>query len=112
SAGTIRQLDPKIAASRPLRFFGYALGATDGVKISTQEEIIRQFREWGIPTVHDEHLALVENAEGAVDYYHKIHKLRKSLPFDIDGIVVKVNSFKLQEELGFIARSPRWANAA
>lgn len=112
SAGTIRQLDPKIAASRPLRFFGYALGATEGAKISSQQDTIHQFREWGIPTINDDHLALVDSASGAVDYYHKIHKLRKSLPFDIDGIVVKVNSFKLQEELGFIARSPRWANAA
>lgn len=112
SAGTIRQLDPKIAASRPLRFYGYALGATEGVKISTQAEIIEAFREWGVPTINADYLSLVDSASGAVDYYHKIHKLRKNLPFDIDGIVVKANSFKLQEELGFIARSPRWANAA
>lgn len=112
SAGTIRQLDPKIAAARPLRFFGYALGATEGINISTQKDIIETFKKWGVPTVNDDYLGIVENAEEAVGYYHKIHKLRKSLPFDIDGIVVKVNSLKLQEELGFIARSPRWANAA
>src|SRR5690606_36628521 len=91
SAGTIRQIDPKIAASRPLRFFGYALGDVDGVDISSQTKIIDTFREWGIPTVGDDYLDIVENAEGAVDYYHRIHNLRKSLPFDIDGMVVKVN---------------------
>lgn len=80
SAGTIRQLDPKIAASRPLRFYGYSLGATEGVKISTQQEIIQAFREWGVPTINDDYLDLVDNAEGAVNYYHKIHKLRKNLP--------------------------------
>ena len=112
AAGTIRQLDPNIAASRPLRFFGYALGAFEGVQLLTQQSTQKQFREWGIPTVGEDMISLVDNAGGAVDYYNKIQKIRKNLPFEIDGIVVKVNDYKLQDELGFIARSPRWANAA
>jgi DNA ligase (NAD+) len=112
AAGTIRQLDPKIAASRPLRFFGYAHGVVEGINLRTQNFTLEKFREWGVPTANEEILILVTGAEGATKYYDKVQKLRKSLPFEIDGIVIKVNDYKLQDELGFIARSPRWATAA
>ncbi|MES2768362.1 MAG: NAD-dependent DNA ligase LigA [Bdellovibrionota bacterium] len=112
AAGTIRQLDPKIAAARPLRFYGYSLGAFEGIQFKSQDSTQKQFRDWGVPTVAEEIISLVDKADGAVDYYNKIKKLRKALPFEIDGIVVKVNDYKLQDELGFISRSPRWANAA
>lgn len=112
AAGTIRQLDPKIAASRPLKFFGYALGAVEGIDLKSQKQTQKKFQEWGIPTVSEDVVTLSEGADDAVTYYEKIQKIRKTLPYEIDGIVVKVNDYKLQEELGFIARSPRWATAA
>ncbi len=115
AAGTIRQLDSKIAASRPLRFFAYALGATDGIEFKTQEDIGKKFSELQIPTVVTSQLRLAlvcKNAQAAVDYYYEIEKLRPQLPFDIDGIVIKVNSMHTQDDLGLVARSPRWATAA
>ncbi len=115
AAGTVRQLDAKVAASRPLRFMAYALGATEGVSFSTQLEIEEYFADFQIPTA----LALPENLvkvcrgpEGVAEYYAHIEKVRPTLPFDIDGIVIKVNSLRLQEDLGLVARSPRWATAA
>lgn len=112
AAGTIRQLDPNIAATRPLRFFAYSLGAFEGIQFKSQQDTQKKFRDWGIPHVNEDHLVLAKDSDGAVRYYEKIQKLRRNLPFDIDGIVVKVNDYKLQDELGFIARSPRWATAA
>jgi len=123
AAGTIRQLDPKIAARRPLRFFAYAVGAADGISFKKQSDLSSQFADWGLPTVSvGEKLCeiskngplslLCDHAQDAVLYYQQIHQIRKTLPFDIDGIVIKVEDLLLQEELGFIARSPRWATAA
>jgi DNA ligase (NAD+) len=116
AAGTVRQLDSKITSSRPLRFFGYALGVVEGKTFSSQEEIEDYFAEVGIPVVQDiKKKKLRRRAEGpaeVVQYYHDIENLRHELPFDIDGIVVKVNSLRLQDDLGLVARSPRWATAA
>lgn len=115
AAGTVRQLDSKISASRPLRFFAYALGATDGIQFSTQKEIEDYFAEHGVPTVHLKHPELVRLCQGpqkVIEYYHFIEQVRPSLPFDIDGIVIKVNSLRTQDDLGLVARSPRWATAA
>lgn len=115
AAGTVRQLDSKIAASRPLRFFAYALGATEGVSFSSQMEIESHFAEQGLPTALTYEQKLVRLCKGpqeVVDYYHEIEKIRSSLPFDIDGIVIKVNSLRIQDDLGLVARSPRWATAA
>ncbi|MBX2988067.1 MAG: NAD-dependent DNA ligase LigA [Bdellovibrionaceae bacterium] len=111
AAGTIRQLDSRIAAGRPLRFFAYALGAAEGASFQTQEEIGRRFQEYGFP-VASGHSLLARSPEEVVDFYHRIDQERHQLPFDIDGIVVKVNSLSLQEDLGLVARSPRWATAA
>lgn len=115
AAGTVRQLDSKVTASRPLRFFGYALGATEGVSFTSQKEIQEYFAEHGIPTVlkyEDSLLKVAKGPEEVVQYYHHIEKIRPQLPFDIDGVVIKVNSLRLQEDLGLVARSPRWATAA
>ncbi|WP_295902130.1 NAD-dependent DNA ligase LigA [uncultured Bdellovibrio sp.] len=116
AAGSVRQLDAKITASRPLRFYGYALGAVDGIEFKNQQEIENYFAEVGIPSLQkNADFDLVRVCAGplaVVDYYHEVEKLRPSLPFDIDGIVIKVNSLRLQDDLGLVARSPRWATAA
>lgn len=115
AAGTVRQLDSKIAASRPLRFFAYALGETDGVSFHTQADIGDYFAKVGIPTapaLNRELVRICKSAEDAIEYYHDIEKYRPQLPFDIDGIVIKTNSLRLQDDLGLVARSPRWATAA
>jgi len=115
AAGTVRQLDSKIAASRPLRFFGYALGAVEGISFTTQQSIEEYFAAHHIPTALSYNPDLVKICTGheeLVEYYHMVEKIRPTLPFDIDGIVLKVNSLRLQEDLGMVARSPRWATAA
>lgn len=112
AAGTVRQLDPKIAASRPLKFVGYALGASEGISFSSQKEIEDTLSQFGLPTLTNDLLVCSESVDDVVKYYHHIEKIRPTLEFDIDGIVIKVNSLKLQEDLGLVARSPRWATAA
>jgi DNA ligase (NAD+) len=116
AAGTVRQLDSKIAASRPLRFFAYAAGVIEGKSFTTQEEMEEYFHSVGLPVVQNSKEILLRKtcrgADEVIAYYHDIEKVRHQLPFDIDGIVVKANSFRLQEDLGFVARNPRWAAAA
>lgn len=113
AAGSIRQLDPKITASRPLKFFAYALGQTEGVTFSTQDEIEKYFEKMGLPTlVNSQWVRRCQNADEIEAYYNFIHEQRSELPYDIDGIVIKVNSLALQDDLGMVARSPRWATAA
>lgn len=123
AAGSIRQLDPKLTAQRPLRFMGYALGASEGYAPQSQSDLQEQLLEWGIPTAGvSKSLSSLSRKNGLslrcrgaiemVNYYEAIGNLRHSLPFDIDGVVFKVDSLSLQKNLGFIARSPRWATAA
>jgi DNA ligase (NAD+) len=115
AAGTIRQLDSKIANTRPLKFFAYALGAAEGVSFKDQRDIGNYFAKVGVPTVQTLYPKLVrvcDSAEEAVKYYQFIEKERPKLPFDIDGIVIKANSLRTQDDLGLVARSPRWATAA
>ncbi|MFZ4404370.1 MAG: NAD-dependent DNA ligase LigA [Pseudobdellovibrionaceae bacterium] len=115
AAGTVRQLDPAIAAKRPLRFFAYSLGEVIGLQFADQWAIEKFFVQAGLPTALATHANLVQicaSAQDVAEYYHRINKLRADLPFDIDGVVIKVNSLPLQDQLGLVARSPRWATAA
>ena len=110
AAGSLRQLDSRITASRPLKFFAHGAGVIEGLKFSTQAEFIQHLKSFGFLTSA---LATVaENANGAVDFYNSVMKKREDLPYDIDGVVIKANRLSLQEQLGFVARSPRWATAA
>lgn len=112
AAGSVRQLDPRITARRPLKIFGYAPGVVEGLKIQSQEQWLSLLRQWRIPALSAPLARVCEGIEQAVAYYDEVLKQRHSLPFDIDGVVIKVNSFALQDQLGTIARSPRWATAA
>lgn len=112
AAGTVRQLDPKIAASRPLKFMAYALGDYNGITFTSQQNISEVLKELGLPVLENKLVVCSDQPERIVQYYQDIEKLRPSLDFDIDGIVIKVNSLAQQEDLGLVARSPRWATAA
>ncbi|MBT4760243.1 MAG: NAD-dependent DNA ligase LigA [Bdellovibrionaceae bacterium] len=115
AAGSLRQLDSKIAAQRPLRYFAYAQGVFEGVNYNYQNQMIAAFQQQGLPVLDDFQefnlTRLCKSPEEVVEYYNYIGSIRHELPFDIDGVVVKVNDLKLQEVLGFVARSPRWATS-
>ncbi len=115
AAGTLRQLDPRIAASRHLRMFCYSPGEITEGSFESQEEFLHFLSASGLPTLLERDPPLLRKCTGSdavIEYYHYIEKLRHSLPFEIDGVVIKVNSVVLQNELGFVARAPRWATAA
>jgi DNA ligase (NAD+) len=110
AAGSIRQLDPAMAAERPLSFYAYGLGETGGWKLpATHTGVLDALAAWNLPVC--EHRAVVHGAEGLIGFHARIRELRDSLPFDIDGVVYKVNSLTLQQRLGFVTREPRWAVA-
>ncbi len=110
AAGSIRQLDPAIAASRPLCFFAYGLGLVDGWDMPmTHAGVLDALAAFGLPVC--QHRAVLAGGEALVGFHRKIAELRDSLPFDIDGVVYKVNSLALQLRLGFRSREPRWAVA-
>lgn len=139
AAGSIRQLDPRITASRRLRFYAYGMGVCQGEHFDTQAALESRLEAWGLPTLGVYHhcLNFTEYLEKgrkfyaqkhkvgkfplaitvlgwslAQEYYAFIDSIRHQLPFDIDGIVIKTNSFEIQKNLGTVARSPRWATAA
>ncbi len=109
AAGSVRQLDSSITAQRPLHFFGYALGEFSTSFATTQWEIRQKLKGWSF--VEAEPAALCKSAEEILVYYNKVAMLRPDLPYDIDGVVYKVNDLSFQERLGFVSRSPRWATA-
>ncbi|MEW5903106.1 MAG: NAD-dependent DNA ligase LigA [Pseudomonadota bacterium] len=110
AAGSIRQLDPKLAAQRPLSFFAYGLGEVRGwVLPETHSAILDALQGFGLP-VCDER-AVVKGAQALAEFHQRVAAQRDALPFDIDGVVYKVNSLALQRELGFVSREPRWAVA-
>ncbi|MBK9950217.1 MAG: NAD-dependent DNA ligase LigA [Candidatus Competibacteraceae bacterium] len=110
AAGSIRQLDPTIAAKRPLSFFAYGLGETQGWEApATHGEVLDALANWGLP-VSDER-AVARGAEGLSAFHRAVAAKRETLPFDIDGVVYKVNRLDWQRELGFRTREPRWAVA-
>jgi DNA ligase (NAD+) len=110
AAGSIRQLDPRLAADRPFDVFFYGVGETDGWKLPARHsEALQQLREWGLKV--SPLLKIVQGAEGCLQYYRDIGAKRAGLPYEIDGVVYKVNRFVQQRDLGFVARAPRWAIA-
>ncbi len=110
AAGSIRQLDPALAARRPLSFFAYGLGEVQGWHMpATHSTVLDALAKMGIPV--NEERAVVRGAQGLVEFHQRVAAKRDSLPFDIDGVVYKVNSLSLQSELGFVSREPRWAVA-
>ena len=109
AAGSLRQLDPKITASRPLRFFAYAWGDASEVPGETQADVVRQFAEWGFEV--NPLFGVCKSVEDLIAFYHEVEEKRADLGYDIDGIVYKVNRLDWQQRLGFVSRSPRWALA-
>ncbi len=109
AAGSLRQLDVSITASRNLRLFAYAWGDVSEVPGLTQAEVLKHFEQWGFSV--NPLSKVCSNMEEAIDAYRKIEELRASLDYDIDGVVFKVNRLDWQERLGFVSRSPRWAIA-
>ena len=109
AAGSLRQLDSKITASRPLEFCCYGLGQVSEEFSQTHIGNLKQLQEWGMPISHE--LKLAKGIAECLEYYRDIGERRASLPYEIDGVVFKVNSLASQRELGFRAREPRWAIA-
>ena len=109
AAGSLRQLDPAVTASRPLRFFAYAWGEASRLPEKTQWDMYQAYKRWGLPT--NPLMRLCDEPSEMLSYYREIGQRRASLGYDIDGVVYKVNRLDLQERLGFVARSPRWALA-
>jgi DNA ligase (NAD+) len=110
AAGSVRQLDPKIAAERPLSFYAYGLGETDGWALpATHSAVLDALAAFGLPIC--EHRVVARGANELIAFHASILAWRDALPFDIDGVVYKVNSLALQAELGFVSREPRWAVA-
>lgn len=109
AAGSLRQLDSAITAQRPLEIFLYSLGQVEGYEFTSQWELLKQFKAWGFPV--NPYNKILKNEQEALAYFQKMEEERESLPYDIDGIVVKVNNTELQKELGMRTRTPRWAIA-
>ncbi len=110
AAGAVRQLDPNVTAQRPLSFFAYGLGEVRGrLAVATQGGLLDQLAEWGLPV--DDTRRVVHGSEGLVAFHAEVAARRDALPFDIDGVVYKVDRFDLQQRLGFVSREPRWAVA-
>ncbi len=110
AAGSLRQLDSKVTAKRPLMFYAYSTGlVADGQLPEDHYQQLAKLTDWGLPLCPE--TKLVEGQQAALDYYQDILVRREHLKYEIDGVVIKVNDKKLQERLGFVARAPRWAIA-
>ncbi|MCY1669222.1 NAD-dependent DNA ligase LigA [Rhizobium sp. SL86] len=109
ASGSLRQLDPKVTASRKLRFFAYAWGEMSEMPAETQMGMVETFQRWGFPV--NPLMKRLSSVEEILAHYHEIGLQRPDLDYDIDGVVYKVDELALQERLGFRSRSPRWATA-
>lgn len=110
AAGSLRQLDPRVTAQRPLAFYAYGVGLVEGAPLPpTHSQTLARLREWGFPVsqLND----VVNGADGLLGYYRTIGGKRDALPFDIDGVVYKLDDYEGQREMGFVSRAPRWAIA-
>ncbi|AKC77864.1 NAD-dependent DNA ligase LigA [Xanthomonas arboricola] len=110
AAGSLRQLDARITAQRPLSFFAYGVGeVSEGALPQTHSAILAQLRAWGFPV--SALVEVVQGSDGLLAYYQRIGEARDGLPFDIDGVVYKLDDLAGQREMGFVSRAPRWAIA-
>jgi len=110
AAGSLRQLDPRITAKRPLTFFCYGVGVLEGGELPRSHIArLHQFKQWGLPV--SDRVRLCTGSEDVLAFYRQVEADRATLGFDIDGVVVKIDSLDIQETLGFVARAPRWATA-
>jgi len=109
AAGSVRQLDSRITAARPLSFFPWGLGSTTSLVADSHSEEMAKLRDWGFRVSQE--LNVVQGVEGLLGYYADVGRRRDELPFEIDGVVYKVDDIAAQKRLGFTARAPRWATA-
>jgi len=109
AAGSLRQKDAGVTATRPLRFLAHGWGVASAVPGETQHDVIGAIRIWGFPV--SEHFVQLEGADALIAHYREIERLRADMPYDIDGVVYKVDRLDWQERLGFVAKAPRWAIA-
>jgi len=109
AAGSLRQLDPAVTASRPLLIYCYGVGEVAGVSFESHWEALQALKAWGFPV--NPEIKLVRGIDAAIAYHREMELKRHSLPYEIDGVVIKVDALTLQERLGTKARSPRWALA-
>jgi DNA ligase (NAD+) len=110
AAGSLRQLDPAITAKRKLSFYAYAVGAVEGGELpSTHSKTLEKLRDWGFPVSSE--VGVAKGFDGLIAYFQRIGAKRDSLPYDIDGVVYKLDDYAGQREMGFVARAPRWAIA-
>ncbi len=110
AAGSLRQLDPRLTAQRPLTFYAYGFGEVSAGSVAdSQSACMARLREWGVPV--SPLAQRVEGVAGCLNYFRTIQQQRDTLPYDIDGVVFKVDDLRLQADLGFVSRAPRWAIA-
>jgi len=110
AAGSLRQLDPRMTAARPLDLFIYGVGRVDGGDLPTRQgEMLKLLRGWGFKVCPQ--ARVVDSIEGCLAYFHEIGAMRSALPYQIDGVVYKIDDIEMQRELGFVSRAPRWAIA-
>ena len=110
AAGSLRQLDPAITAKRKLSFYAYAVGAVEGGELPpTHSKTLQKLREWGLPVSAE--VSVATGFDGLIAYFQRIGAKRDSLPYDIDGVVYKLDDYAGQREMGFVSRAPRWAIA-
>lgn len=109
AAGSLRQLDPEVARARPLEFFAYSLTSEEELRFSSQHRVLQELSRIGF-SVQENHRTC-SSIDEVIAYFHELGEARDSLPFEIDGVVVKVDDFSLQKVLGFRSRTPRWAVA-
>jgi len=110
AAGSLRQLDPRVTAQRPLDMYCYGVGLVEGGKLPDRHSrILKRLRDWGLRVYKG--IETVRGLKGCIKYYNKMEQARSTLPFDIDGVVFKVDRLDQQQALGFVARAPRWAIA-
>jgi len=109
AAGSLRQLDPKITATRSLSIYCYQAGVVDGIDLNTHSEFLEQLKGWGLPV--NPEIKIVKGIEKAIQFHKELEGARNEFPYEIDGSVIKVNSLPIRNKLGTRSRSPRWAIA-